>query len=78
MHLICCKKTVRYLDYGHYEGKETGLAWFIDGQYYGFERGDFETLLAQKRARIEGHEGWSISVGAPIVRTVDINPHGLM
>lgn len=79
MKLYAHMVTKRYFDYGSPLGVAVGLAWSSSGKAQdasGFEEGDFASLLASKRAGLP--PTWSIEVGEPVRRGVDMNPHGLM
>lgn len=77
------KKTVTWRDYGEFLDRRVGLAWSMTGQEgdaVGFEQcDDFDAIVAAKRAKIAENK-WQVElrVGAPLARTVDYNPHGLV
>lgn len=72
-----------HLDFGDELCRERGLYWSNEGrpgEAYGFERGNFDELVAAKRAKIEAIAPGQIElvIGEPVVRRFDMNPHGFI
>lgn len=70
-----------HLDYGDELCREAGLYWSTNGHpadAWGFERGDFETLVKAKREAAERTAPGQIelAIGVRIVRRFDMNPRG--
>ncbi len=85
MKLFVHKARVDYYDFGGFLSSRHGLKWSADGDpqnAQGFEDGDFEILFASKREKIETEEGRKVGIelerGPDVVRSCDMNPHGLI
>ena len=76
--------TVRYLDYGDLLSTETGVAWSTSGNpqdAMGFERGRTIAEVRERFARLTGTEAMAaveLADGPAVVRSHDMNPHGLI
>lgn len=77
----CHPKTIDYRDYGAHLDFEHGLAWSTDNGESGthsFERGDFESLFAEKLAILGDYKGIELRRGVNITVRCDMNPHGFI
>lgn len=80
MKLYMHKTTIEYWAYTEFLEKETGLSWSTTGEQQdrmGFERGDFDKLVEDKRAGLPDGSSIELVIGQPFRVKSNMDPHGL-